>query len=246
MLFPLEYLIIVSISKFSQRSRHKLGQLHEGKVSKLARLGCSGFGESQKERLAIPFYIHSNYLGKREVESHILPFKDARGRAGDPPDSDCSIRDESEPPSPEETAGLEKGDLKSKSLKDNKRDAPARTATPSPTLVVSASKSDSTSELDTKKQCAWQDGEKKNSFNDMLKQLEAYQYVFGIGCSVPKPDGDGGKLGRWLAFQRRQFLAGKLDKERVEKLRSIGRKEFSEEDLVVRAAEQTAANRLDL
>lgn len=175
----------------------------------------------------------SSDLGIGEVESRIIQFKGARGRAGDPPDSDCTIRDDSEAPPPGETAGREDDDIKSKTLKNSKRDAPARTATPSPTLFELASKSDSTSEPDTKKHCNWQDNVKGNPFDDMLKQLEAYQYVFGIGCSVPKPDGDGGKLGRWLAFHRRQFLAGKLDKECVEKLRNIGRKEFCDADLVV-------------
>jgi len=120
-----------------------------------------------------------------------------------------------------------------------KRDA-AAASIDSPVAAVTASATNESTPLCKKSKkefCT-----KRQSFDVMLKQLEAYQYVYGIGCSVPKPDGDEGKLGRWLAFQRRQFLAGKLGHNRIEKLRSIGRKEFSESDLVVRAAERAAAS----
>ena len=128
-----------------------------------------------------------------------------------------------------------------------KRDTPTRTATPSPVpprddYDYEGEEGDSPTR---KKQRTSLEGTKRQSFDDMLQELESYQYVYGVGCSVPKPDGDGGKLGRWLAFQRRQFLAGKLATDRIEKLRVIGRKEFAAADLLVRAAERAAATAFD-
>lgn len=122
-----------------------------------------------------------------------------------------------------------------------KRVSPARTATPSPAPSHSDEheEDEDCDEPPCKKQ---RGGGKRQSFDDMLKELEQYQYVFGVGCSVPKPDGEKGKLGRWLAFQRRQFIAGKLSDERIEKLKVIGRKEFNKSALIVRAAERAAAS----
>lgn len=118
-----------------------------------------------------------------------------------------------------------------------KRGSPARTATPSPTPPPV--EKEETSEPPSKKQKGLG---RRQTFDDMLQELEAYQYIYGVGCSVPKPDGDAGKLGRWLAFQRRQFIAGKLSEARIEKLKSIGRKEFNKSALIVRAAERAAAS----
>jgi hypothetical protein len=126
-------------------------------------------------------------------------------------------------------------DEESESPVTKKREAPARTATPSPAPSLEAEDDD---EPASKKQRA---NGKRQSFADMVKELQAYQYIFGMGCSVPKPEGEKGKLGRWLAFQRRQFIAGKLPTDRVEKLKAIGRKEFSGAALLVRAAETAAS-----
>lgn len=138
-------------------------------------------------------------------------------------------------------ADTEKATVKFGDPETRKGDSPARTATPSPTHALGGKEG----EIAIKKQKLAKDGAKRPTFDDLMKELVSYQYVYGIGCSVPKPDGDGGKLGRWLAFQRRQFLAGKLDQDRIAQLRQIGRKEFCETDLVVRAAERAAASVLD-
>ncbi|CAB9509472.1 expressed unknown protein [Seminavis robusta] len=130
-----------------------------------------------------------------------------------------------------------------KSPVTKKRDAPARTATPSPTPSMDSFTEEDGTEHPNKKQRTLG---KRKTFEDMLKELEEYQFAFGAGCSVPKPDGDKGKLGRWLAFQRRQFIAGKLTPERVEKLKAIGRTEFegSSTGMRLSAAHVSAAVRV--
>lgn len=209
-------------------------------MKRLRNLGCTGFGESQNISFVAPFSAHSSDGGKLEDDSNIGPL-----RAGDPPASDATMLEGSEPPLPdEETACAERKGLQFSTLNNKRRGAPGRTATSSP--ILQPSETYRTAETNAKRHCTGLDDAKKNAFDDMLKRLESHQFVFGVGCAVPKPDGDGGKLGRWLAFQRRQFLAGKLSKDRAAKLRNLGRKEFNESDLLVRAAERTAAKLLDL
>jgi len=222
----------------SQRSRHKLSQLPESKVQQLRKLGCTGFDSP-----ATPAYPASDRSDPEEAEfdSALRRLKESGNSCDEDESSDGSCESKSVVSS--QCLG---GSVNSERAKVDaviqfakKRDA-AAASIDSPVAAVTASATNESTPLCKKSKkefCT-----KRQSFDVMLKQLEAYQYVYGIGCSVPKPDGDEGKLGRWLAFQRRQFLAGKLGHNRIEKLRSIGRKEFSESDLVVRAAERAAAS----
>lgn len=78
------------------------------------------------------------------------------------------------------------------------------------------------------------------SWEDMFDELKAYQLVFGASDPIPETEGEGGKLGRWLALQRRQFFASKLPQDRMEKLQSLRPGDFAESDLGARVDDREA------
>lgn len=205
----------------SNRCRFKMGQLQADKAQRLQEIGCTGFEEEEVEEPAVlTLYNAMHGSSGKATDSLVVrrPTIDPYSNVGVSMNALIAAADEMDEDSNKKRK-FDSGDSVTTFESDTERAGPLRQI---PSTDTTLGLNESEQQPSRKKRRL----PPRQTFDEMLEELIEFQEKHGVNASVPKPEGDEGKLGRWLAFQRRQYLAGKLRLDRVEALHATGRHGF--------------------